>query len=131
MERLKIQDAVHFYDIDDEILYRLYQNAIAFVYPSLYEGFGIPILEAFACQCPVLLSNASCFPEVAQQAALYFEPESSISMANQMERVFQDEALRKQLIQNGNKRALDFSPEKVAQETMAVYQKVVADRKAK
>lgn len=129
MSRLKIQNAVHFFDINDEILYRLYQNAIAFVYPSLYEGFGIPILEAFACQCPVLLSNASCFPEVAQQAALYFEPDSSISMANQMERVFQEEALRQQLIQNGNQRALHFSPEKVAQETMAVYQKVVAEKK--
>lgn len=129
MNRLKIQNFVHFYDINDEILYRLYQNAIAFVYPSLYEGFGIPILEAFACQCPVLLSNASCFPEVAQQAALYFEPDSSISMANQMERVYQEEALRQQLIQNGTKRAQDFSPEKVAKETMAVYQKVVAGKK--
>ncbi len=126
---LDLQNRVEFRDFqEDEILYRLYQQAIAFVYPSLYEGFGIPILEAFAAQCPVLLSNASCFPEVAQAAALYFDPQVPQSIANQMERIWIEQHLRDQLIASGKERLKDFSQEKLAQQTIAVYQQVLQDK---
>jgi glycosyltransferase involved in cell wall biosynthesis len=110
----------------DFTLYRLYQQALAFVYPSLYEGFGIPILEAFAAGCPVVLSNTSCFPEVAQGAALYFDPQSEDSICQQIEQIIIDDNLRQSLRQKGYGRQQDFSPEKVASETMQVYQQVVA-----
>lgn len=113
------------YPIDDYRLYYLYQHALAFVYPSLYEGFGIPILEAFAAGCPVVVSEASSFPEVAQDAALYFDPRSESSIRQQIEAVIQDEDLRQSLRQKGQVRQRDFSPQQVAQQTLAIYQRVV------
>ena len=116
---------VHYF-INDFVLYRLYQHALAFIYPSLYEGFGIPILEAFVTGCPVVLSNTSCFPEVAQDAALYFDPESEASISTQIETIILDKALRLSLRQKGYERQLAFSPEKVVNQTLEVYQRVVA-----
>lgn len=127
IQKLGLQNRVEHRDFkQDDILYRLYQQAIAFVYPSLYEGFGIPILEAFAAGCPVLLSNASCFPEVAQSGALYFDPYSPVSIANQMERIWMEGTLRDQIIANGQIRILDFSQEKLTEQTLQVYQRVLA-----
>jgi glycosyltransferase involved in cell wall biosynthesis len=65
---------VHIAVKNDYVLASLYRNAAAFVFPSLYEGFGLPILESFSCGCPIVLSNASCFPEIAEDAAIYFDP---------------------------------------------------------
>ncbi|GAB4022291.1 glycosyltransferase family 4 protein [Spirosoma koreense] len=126
IQNLGLAGRVLYYPIDDFILYRLYQHALAFVYPSLYEGFGIPILEAYAAGCPVVLSNTSCFPEVAQDAALYFDPESETSIREQVERILRDASLRLSLRQKGYRRQLDFSPENVVNQTLEVYQRVVA-----
>ena len=60
-------------DVSDSQLVWLYKNAEVFIFPSIYEGFGLPILEAFRCKCPVILSNSSCFPEIAQDSAVYFK----------------------------------------------------------
>lgn len=122
---LKLNDKVIYQPIDDNILHHLYANAIAFVYPSLYEGFGIPILEAYACNCPVLLSKTSCFPEVAQDAALYFEPTNMDSIQHELERLILSDSLRQTLIEKGKKRQEFFSLEKTAQQTLQVYQSIL------
>ncbi|UFH56121.1 glycosyltransferase family 1 protein [Spirosoma sp. KNUC1025] len=126
IDSLGLSGRVIHYFINDLVLYRLYQHALAFVYPSLYEGFGIPILEAFATGCPVVLSNSSCFPEVAQDAALYFDPESEASMSEQIERIILDEPLRQSLRQKGFLRQQAFSPENMVNQTLNVYRRVVA-----
>ena len=126
MKVLGIENQVihqHFYS--DNTLFALYQRAIAFVYPSTYEGFGIPILEAFACGCPVVLSNASCFPEVAEDAALYFEATNKDDLSHKLEEIILDSELRKTLIDKGLKRQNAFSAEKKAKETFEVYKSVL------
>jgi glycosyltransferase involved in cell wall biosynthesis len=123
---LGISEQVLHYEIqNDEVLYRVYQKAIAFVYPSLYEGFGIPILEAFACGCPVALSDRSCFPEVAQNAAIYFNPDNLESIAFGVERLIDSAELRLNLVKKGYQRLKDFSPENTAKKTLDVYRSVL------
>ena len=120
--RLGIQDQVSVRtSIDSGALLRLYRKAKAFVYPSLYEGFGIPILEAFSQSCPVLLSNASCFPEIAKDGAIYFDPHSPEAIGTAVETVLNDADLTKKNIENANLRLQDFSVEKMAQKTSEVY----------
>lgn len=70
-ESLNISPKFIHIQASDAMLYTLYNQAEAFVFPSLYEGFGIPILEAYACLCPAIISNTSCFPEIAADAAAY------------------------------------------------------------
>ena len=126
MKILGIENQVihqHFYS--DNTLFALYQRAIAFVYPSLYEGFGIPILEAFACGCPVVLSNTSCFLEVAEDAALYFETNNKNDLSNKLEEIIVDLDLRKILIDRGLVRQKSFSADKKAKETFEVYKSVL------
>ncbi|WP_435355817.1 glycosyltransferase family 4 protein [Emticicia sp. SJ17W-69] len=123
---LKVGEKIIHQEIEnDDVLYRLYQKAIGFVYPSLYEGFGIPILEAFACGCPVALSDCSCFPEVAQDAALYFKPDDEEQILYQIEQLVNNAELRFDLIKKGYLRLKDFSPEITAQKTLEVYKSVV------
>ena len=109
----------------DNTLFGLYQKTIAFVYPSLYEGFGIPILEAFACGCPVILSDRSSFPEVAGEAALYFNPDNHEEICDKIEQIIIDSDLRKSLIDKGFARQEKFSIEKKAKETLSVYRSVL------
>ena len=106
-------------------LFALYQRAIAFVYPSLYEGFGIPILEAFACGCPVILSNSSCFPEVAEDAALFFNTENKDDLSHKLEEIILNSDLRNSLINKGLNRQRAFSAEKKAKETYEVYKSIL------
>jgi glycosyltransferase involved in cell wall biosynthesis len=113
---------------DDQRLALLYKNALAFVFPSLYEGFGLPILEAFACGCPVVLSKASSFPEVAGNAGAYFDPTDRDSIRQAVDRVISDEALRMGLIQKGYAQLALFSWDKTVEKTKTVYRQAVADR---
>ena len=100
---------------------QLYQHAEVFVFPSLYEGFGMPILEAMAANCPVALSNASCFPEIAQDAAVYFDPHQPDDIANAVINILDSSDLRKDIIAKGFKRVKDFSWEECAKQHLAVY----------
>lgn len=111
--------------VSDSELMSLYQHALCFVFPSLYEGFGLPLLEAMGNNCPVVCSNASCFPEVAKDAALFFNPHDEQEMANQICNVIQNNELRKSLIEKGNIRVKDFSWEKAAEMHIALYKSLV------
>ena len=99
----------------------LYRNAVVFVYPSLYEGFGIPVLEAFSSGCPVIASNVTSIPEVGGDAALYFDPRSEDQIANSLQLVLSDSVLRETLKEKGRVRAKQFSWSKTARKTLAVY----------
>lgn len=107
---------------NEEVLQALYQNAIAFVYPSAYEGFGIPILEAFVCSCPMMLNNASCFLEIGGDAAIYFEINRRGDLAEHIEAfLLAPEQDRTDLITRGLKRAELFSWEESARKLKQVY----------
>ena len=112
---------------NDNVLYSLYHNALCFVYPSEYEGFGIPILEAFQADCPVLLNNASCFPEIAGDAAFYFDMNSNDSnLAEQLERLLSMSSEEKtHLLSKQRKRLSKYSWEDSAKKMDDVYQSVI------
>ena len=113
--------------LTDGQLNDLYHRARAFVFPSLYEGFGFPILEAFGQECPVVLSNTSCFPEIAQDAALYFDPHDADDLCEQLGRVLGDGALRHRLVRKGLARVRDFTWERAAAQTRQVYEEARQD----
>lgn len=108
---------------DEHELKDLYANALCFVFPSLYEGFGIPILEAFACGCPLVCSNISCFPEIAENAAEYFDPNSINDMREKIDRVISSKTLQDNLVAKGFDRLKAFSWRKCAEQTARVYEK--------
>ena len=99
----------------------LINGARGFVYPSLYEGFGLPVLEAMACGVPVLASNVSSLPEIVGDASLLVDPQDVDAIAREMARLWQDEALRRELAARGLERAQSFSWERTASQTLNVY----------
>ena len=124
---LGITDKVTQISATDDELINLYRDAMCFVFPSLYEGFGIPILEGFASGCPVLLSDSSCFPEIGGDAALYFDGNSREDIASKIIQVLEDEALRKDLIAKGYVQMKKFSWDTAAQKTLDIYGKVLKE----
>lgn len=104
---------------------QLYHDAEMFVFPSLYEGFGMPILEAMVYDCPVVLSNASCFPEIAQNAGLYFDPFNIEDMVSKIEKILSNNEVKLKLINHGKERITHFSWEKCAQEHLSVYKSLI------
>jgi glycosyltransferase involved in cell wall biosynthesis len=111
--------------VSNEELKALYEHASCFVYPSLYEGFGLPPLEAMACGCPVIVSNAASLPEVCGDAALYVDPHDPKTIAAQLEHLVSNESLQRELRQKGLERAKQFSWEKGANETLEVIQNLL------
>jgi glycosyltransferase involved in cell wall biosynthesis len=111
--------------VPDEELAGYYQNAVALVFPSLYEGFGIPLLEAFALGCPVIASDIPAFREIAGSAALYFDPLSEDDLKKQIEKVVNGQRYRETLIAEGLKQLKKYSWEETARMTKAVYQKAL------
>ncbi|NMF90633.1 glycosyltransferase family 4 protein [Aromatoleum petrolei] len=111
---------------DDSVLASYYRQARAFVYPSRYEGFGIPPLEAMSFGCPVACSNVSSIPEVVGDAAEMFDPSDTESMCAAIERVASDEARRAELIARGRARLDVFSWQRCAQQTLDIYRRIAA-----
>ncbi|MDD3146545.1 MAG: glycosyltransferase family 1 protein [Candidatus Riflebacteria bacterium] len=115
-----ILNSVFQYEVDDTLLGKLYANAKLFVFPSLYEGFGIPILEAFAAGCPVACSNTSSLPEIAADGAFYFDPNDPQSILFAIKEVLNLKN-KEDLVQKGRKRLSNFSWADTAQKTYEVY----------
>lgn len=107
--------------IDDRRLATLYSNALFFVFPSLYEGFGLPVLEAFNCGCPAILSNISSLPEIGQEAALYVNPEDPADILKKCELLYNDPNLRSEYREKGFKQTAKFSWQRVSSETLDIY----------
>jgi glycosyltransferase involved in cell wall biosynthesis len=105
----------------------LYTAADLFVYPSLYEGFGLPVLEAMACGTPVVTSNRSALPEVAGDAALLVDPQDDGALGESMRRALADSALRSAMAERGLARARTFSWRRCARETLAVYEEALTE----
>jgi len=105
----------------EEELGHYYQNAKCFIFPSLYEGFGIPVLESMACGCPIILSKHGSFPEVAGDAGIYFDSDSEGDLREKIEIVLSDENLRKQYAEKGLERVKKFDWKDAAEQCLQVY----------
>jgi glycosyltransferase involved in cell wall biosynthesis len=114
--------------LPEEELPLFYNHAVALVYPSLYEGFGLPVIEAMACGAPVLTSRTSSLGEIAHDAALLVDPTSEDELARGLSRLGEDPALRATLAARGRERAALFSWERTARETAAVYREVAGEK---
>lgn len=120
-----IQNQVIQYNASDAELAYLYNHAICFVYPSSYEGFGFPILEAFDNGCPVVCSDNSSLPEVAGDAALFFEDKNKEELLEKIEEFISDKELREQYIKRGKERVKEFTWKKASLQTYEAYRQIL------
>lgn len=107
--------------VSEDELPLLYSSANTLVYTTLYEGFGLPILEAFACGTPVITSNISSMPEIAGDAALLVNPESTADIRKKVEEILNDKSIKEELVKKGNRRVKEFTWEKTAAKTFELY----------
>jgi glycosyltransferase involved in cell wall biosynthesis len=107
--------------VSDVQLATLYSHALGYVFPSLSEGFGLPLLEAMSYGCPVISSSATSLPEIGGAAALYFDPTDPHSLCDHMERIYRSDGLREQLAAKGFERISHFSWKKMTEQTVALY----------
>jgi glycosyltransferase involved in cell wall biosynthesis len=119
VEKFQLQDQVVFPGlVPEKELIHLYNAAFIFVYPSLYEGFGLPPLESMRCGTPVVASNSSSIPEVCgQENALFFNPHDTQQIADQIEKLFKDANLQVELIAKGSQHAAKFTWQKTGENT--------------
>lgn len=128
-------------DIDKEVLFIgfvsdrelpfFYKKALAYIFPSRYEGFGLPPLEAMSYHTPVVSSNQACLPEILGDAALYFDYQDNYGIINQLEKVIKNPEIRDELIKKGAKQIKKYSWEKMAQQTFTIYEQTAAILKNK
>lgn len=131
LHKLGIRDRVELIgQVTDEELAALYRGAVALLFPSLYEGFGLPVLEAMACGTPVLTSNVTALPEVVDNAGVLIDPYEVEAIAEGIRRLVEDSALREELRRRGLERAKQFSWERTAQETWRVLQEAMSEGKS-
>ena len=123
--QLGLDGYIHSILADEQQMKQLYRDALFMVFPSLYEGFGMPILEAWSCNCAVALSNTSCFPEIAETAGLYFNPLSDDDMFVKIKQLIDDNELRSELIKRGQGRLKLFSWERCAYEHYNLYKSLL------
>lgn len=132
IRRLKMESRVIFTGfLPEEDKPFLLSAATVFVYPSLYEGFGIPVLEALACGVPTVTSNTSSLPEVAGKAAIMIDPQNAAEIADALERLLSDSDLRSRLIEEAAHQAAKFNWKKTASETLNAYTSIVGARRVR
>lgn len=122
---------VHAGYIDDDDLAALYSDALMFIYPSLYEGFGLPPLEAMQCGCPVITSNVSSLPEVVGDAAVAIAPDDLDAAAAAMSKIYSDESFRSRLAADGMERAREFSWAKTAEKIVRIFDIILINKQRK
>ena len=128
VKKLNLEKKVTFVGhVSDSELTGFYKMATLFIFPSLYEGFGRPVLEAMTCGTPVITSNTSSLPEVVGDAGIMVNPYDVNALAEAMERVLKSDKIQRVMRKNGLKRAKNFSWEKCAKETLKVYEKVLGE----
>ena len=126
VQELQLDDDVIFTGrVTDEEKIALLQHATIFAFPSFYEGFGLMVLEAFACSCPVIISDRGALPEVAGDAALVVDPDKPEEIAEAITSINKDDSLKQQLIQKGLKRAKEFTWETAAERTLKIFKSIV------
>jgi len=129
IHELKLNNEIVFTGyVPENVLAGLYNHAKIFVFPSLYEGFGIPVLEAFLYETPVACSRVAALPEIAGNAAHYFDPKNIEEIAGVIGRILCNENLRTSLIEKGKKRVTQFTWEETARRTIEVYKKVIGNK---
>ena len=129
LRQLRIENQVIARFFAESEMFDLYRHARAFVYPSRYEGFGMPILDAFQAGCPVILADASCFHEVGGEAAIYFVPEDAEGLCTCLESVLVDSGRRTAMIERGRARVARFHWADTLSQTVNVYRRVANDGK--
>ena len=122
---LGIRGQVRFIRVEEREMFSVYHGARMLILPSLYEGFGLPILEAFAAGSPVVLGNVSSLPEVAGRGALYFDPADPESISDSVQKVLYDSTMREDLIRLGQERLQQFSWDRTVQETKNAYRSIL------
>ena len=123
----KYKDNIYFLDyVEKDVLPHFYNSAKLFIYPSLYEGFGLPVLEAMACGCPVITSKVSSLPEVVGDTAILVDPYNEDEITNAIERILSDENLRRKMSKKGAERAELFSWDKCVQEILQVLKNIAS-----
>jgi glycosyltransferase involved in cell wall biosynthesis len=121
IQRLGLSNEISHFQVDEEELNFLYKNALLFIYPSLHEGFGLPILEAFKAECPVLLSDTECFREIGGDAVSFFDPFNLDSLVFKLEQLILSDSLRSELVKKGLDQIKKFPIEKANAETLSLY----------
>jgi glycosyltransferase involved in cell wall biosynthesis len=125
LKDLALDHRVHQISGNDSLLASYYKHARAFVFPSLYEGFGIPLLEAMGAGCPILCSDRGPFPEIVGDAGIYFDPENVNHMQSILEKVLFDDTLLKEIVKRGYQRSFAFSWHRTVSETLALYRSLL------
>lgn len=119
--KLGIEGSVLHIEASEQTMLRLYRDAEVFVFPSRYEGFGMPILEAWQCDCPTIVSDASCFPEIASDASLYFNPDDDAELANKIILILTHAEIRDYYVGKGRDRVKLFSWQTCADKHFEIY----------
>jgi glycosyltransferase involved in cell wall biosynthesis len=122
---LKILGQCHQVTPNDAQLKQLYQNALAFIFPSIYEGFGLPILESFEAQCPVILSNIEVFHEIGGDAAVYLDPESNEDIEEKISHVLFSTEKQSSMKNRGRERLKYFTADSCINKTLQVYKSLL------
>lgn len=125
IRELEIDDQLIQRNFEDNELASYYSNARCFVFPSEYEGFGIPVLESMACACPVVLAKHSSFPEVAEDAGVYFELNNEADLRDKILGLLESEPVRNMYIKKGLARAAQFSWRKTAEQCLEVFKSAI------